>query len=130
MVLAKGDPLDRQGVEDAVLMGVHNPERVRVLLVDRIPGPNNRLLAKAAQIAGIYNPSVRGISYRYGIMIRRDCFPSRELVAHECAHTAQYERLGGISPFLRDYLRECLIIGYPGGPLEQEAIENAGRLTS
>jgi hypothetical protein len=36
----------------------------------------------------------------------------------------QYERLGGIRPFLKLYLYECLVTpGYPFGPLEQEAIQ-------
>jgi hypothetical protein len=43
-------------------------------------------------------------------------------------HTAQYERLGGIEPFLRQYLRECLTIGYPEAPLEQEAIATIASL--
>jgi hypothetical protein len=45
------------------------------------------------------------------------------LVVHELAHTAQYERLGGFHPFLSAYLGECLTVGYPNGPLEQEAKE-------
>jgi hypothetical protein len=34
----------------------------------------------------------------------------------------QYERFGGVLPFLRQYLTECLTVGYPEAPLEQEAI--------
>ena len=49
-------------------------------------------------------------------------------IAHELAHTEQYERLGGIEPFLRQYLSECLTIGYPAAPMEQEAIAAARRL--
>jgi len=44
------------------------------------------------------------------------------LVVHELAHTWQYERLGGLRPFLKQYLYECLVApGYPFGHLEQEA---------
>ena len=32
-----------------------------------------------------------------------------------------YERFGGFRPFLDQYLHECITIGYPGAPLEQEA---------
>jgi hypothetical protein len=42
-------------------------------------------------------------------------------------HTAQYERLGGIVPFLRKYLFECVTIGYPQAPMEQEAIRVAAQ---
>jgi hypothetical protein len=37
-------------------------------------------------------------------------------------HIAQYERLGGIRPFLECFLYESLVIGYPSAPMEQEAI--------
>jgi len=46
-------------------------------------------------------------------------------LVHELVHTGQYERLGGVRPFLERYLRECLTIGYPMGALEQEAIRIA-----
>jgi hypothetical protein len=65
---------------------------------------------------------------RYGIFVRSDCWGERALVAHELAHTAQYERLGGIRPFLRKYLQGCLTIGYPGAPLKQKAIVATSRL--
>ncbi len=68
------------------------------------------------------------MALRYGIFIRSDCWGEHGLVAHELAHTAQYERLGGIRPFLRQYLLECLTIGYPAAPMEQEAIAAASRL--
>jgi len=65
---------------------------------------------------------------QYGIFIRLDCWRDRALIAHELVHTAQYERLGGILPFLRQYLFECVTIGYPEAPMEQEAIAVAARV--
>ncbi len=65
---------------------------------------------------------------RHGIFIRSDCLRDRALIVHELAHTAQYERLGGILPFLRKYLFECLTTGYSEAPLEQEAISMADRV--
>ena len=50
------------------------------------------------------------------------------MVIHELGHTAQYERLGGFEPFLRRYLFECLTIGYPEAPMEQEVIELTARI--
>jgi hypothetical protein len=67
---------------------------------------------------------------RYGIFIRSDCRGNRALVVHELAHTAQYERLGGFEPFLRQYLFECLTIGYPEAPIEQDAVAIATRVCS
>ena len=73
-------------------------------------------------------PATRGLALQYGIFIRSDCWRERTLIAHELVHTAQYERLGGILPFLRKYLFECVTIGYPEAPLEQEAIIQSARL--
>jgi hypothetical protein len=61
------------------------------------------------------------LTLRHGIFIRADEWGDRRLVVHELAHTAQYERLGGFGPFLRQYLQECVTVGYPATPLEQEA---------
>jgi len=40
---------------------------------------------------------------------------------HELVHTHQYERLGGIEPYLRQYLTERQTFNYPNNPLEVEA---------
>ena len=37
-------------------------------------------------------------------------------------------RLGGFEPFLRRYLFECLTIGYPEAPMEQEVIALTARI--
>jgi predicted SprT family Zn-dependent metalloprotease len=45
------------------------------------------------------------------------------LIAHELVHVRQYERVGGIEPFLKEYVKEVVFPPeYPNGPLEQEAI--------
>jgi hypothetical protein len=69
-----------------------------------------------------------GLTLQYGIFVRGDCRQDRHLVVHELVHTAQYERLGGILRFLRDYLFECATLGYGEAPLEQEAVEVAARI--
>ena len=68
------------------------------------------------------SPLTAGLTLRYGIFIRSDCWGERRLVVHELAHTAQYERFGSFASFLGEYLRECITPpGYPFGALEQEA---------
>jgi hypothetical protein len=106
-------------------MGVQHPGRIRVLLVDEIKGPDHPLLQWAARKAGLIIASAAGITYRYGITIRKDCKGNRRLLAHECVHTGQYERFGSVHSFLSHYLRECILIGYPSAPLELEAIERS-----
>jgi len=73
-------------------------------------------------------PLAAGFTLRYGIFIRADRWGDRRLVVHELVHTAQFERLCGFDPFLRQYLSECLTIGYPDAPMEQEAVSTASRL--
>ena len=120
-ILRAGVPLDELQLTDARLMGVAQPERIRLLQVDQVPLPANHLLRWAAKRTKLMSVNTAGMALRYGIFIRSDCWQARRLIAHECVHTAQYERLGGIEAFLRLYLCECLEVGYPFGPLEQEA---------
>lgn len=102
-------------------MGVLHPERIRLLKVDRIPLPKSRLLQALGKLMGLTADTTTGLSVRYGIFIRSEFWGNRHLIAHECVHTGQYERLGGLRPFLSLYLRECLELGYLNSPLEREA---------
>jgi hypothetical protein len=127
-ILAEGEPLSTQQCEDAKAAGVSHPDRVRVLALPRIPMPEEPALRTAAEATGLISPHTGGMSLRYGIFVRADCAGDRALLVHELVHTAQYERLGGFPEFLSQYLLECLTIGYPAAPMEQEAILTAARI--
>ena len=127
-ILREGIPLVREELADAKALGVGEPERVRLLCLASVPTPDDLTLRAAAAAVQFLTPATRGLALRYGIFVRQDCWRDRRLVAHELVHTAQYERLGGIEPFLRQYLFECLTIGYPAAPMEQEAIKAVERL--
>lgn len=127
-ILREGVPLSEEETADACALGVRAPERVRLLCLASVPTPDDLTLRRAAAAVEFLTPATRGLALRYGIFIRADCWRERGLIAHELAHTGQYERLGGIEPFLRQYLGECLIIGYPAAPMEQAAIAAASRL--
>jgi hypothetical protein len=128
LILKEGAPLSAQGLSDAKLVGVANPEKIRLLKVSRVPMPAHPVLMQAAQETGLISPDTGGMAIRYGIFVRHDCWTDRSLIAHECVHTSQYERFGGIRQFLERYLRECVEIGYPGAPLEQEAVQGAAKI--
>ena len=121
-MLRIGVPLSEQEMNDARAIGVAEPERVRLLQLDCVPFPTDPMLKAAAVAIQFLTPATRGLTLRYGIFVRSDCWRDRALIAHELVHVMQYERFGGILPFLRQYLSECLTIGYPEAPLEQEAI--------
>jgi len=127
-ILKHGVPLTPALLADARRVGIRQPEKVRLRVMDEIPWPTHPQLRKAAELTGLISPLTSGLSLRYGIWIRADHWGERRLVVHELVHTWQYERLGGFSGFLQQYLQECLTIGYPEAPLEQEAIRIGNEL--
>lgn len=127
-ILRDGVPLSEQEIADARAVGVREPERVRLLQVDTIPVPTHPMLKAAYAAINLLTSAPRGLALQYGIFVRADCWRDRLLITHELAHTAQYQRLGGIVPFLRDYLSQCATISYREAPLEQEATAAAERV--
>ncbi len=127
-ILFSGTPLTPAQLSDARQIGVLHPERVRLLSVAEVPTPEHPLLRAAGDATGLMSPFTAGLTLRYGIYIRSDMIDDRLLIAHELVHTGQYERFGSVPAFLRQYLHECLTLGYPAAPMEQEAILGAERL--
>jgi hypothetical protein len=126
--LREGVPLSAQELIDAATIGVREPGRVRLLRVESVPFPEHPQLRAAAEAIQFLSPETRGLTLQYGIFVRWDCWRERPLIAHELVHTAQCERLGGILPFLQQYLVECLTIGYANAPMELEAATVAARV--
>ena len=83
--------------------------------------PLNWLLRCVGEKLGVVSGQTIGMALRYGILIREEHWGDRRLLIHELAHVAQYERLGGFREFLKQYLEECINLGYPLGDLELEA---------
>lgn len=127
-ICSRGQALSGAQIADARLVGVAEPERVRLLYVPEIPVPEHPALRAAADATLLISPFTGGLTLRYGIFIRSDCRFRRPMVVHELGHTAQYERLGGLESFLRQYLFQCLTIGYPDAPMEQEVISLTTRI--
>jgi hypothetical protein len=121
-ILTAGVALTPKQLLDAQLAGVKEPRKVRLMQVERIPMPADFILRHADRLVRLMSGDTAGITFGYGIYIRRDLWGDRELVVHELVHVGQYERLGSVEAFLRSYLEECCTHGYPNGPLEQEAI--------
>jgi hypothetical protein len=127
-ILRDGVPLSEEEISDARAVGVKEPERVRLLPIDAIPSPTHPVLQAACHATNLVPAVPRGLTLHYGVFVRSDCWRDRALIVHELAHTAQYERLGGIEPFLRQYLFECATVGYSASSMESEAITAAARL--
>jgi hypothetical protein len=127
IILCDGVPLSPAQATDAKNIGIAHPERVRLLKVTRIPMPEHPALRAATEATRLISVDTAGLTLRYGIFIRADCWGDRSLVFHELVHTLQYERLGGFQQFLQRYLDECIAIGYPAAPMEQEAVTTTER---
>jgi hypothetical protein len=128
IILRDGVPLSATQMSDAMRIGIINPDNVRLLRVVRIPMPEHPVLRAAADVTRLISSDTAGLTLRHGIFIRADCWGARPLVFHELVHTSQYERLGGFEQFLQRYLHECLTIGYPAAPMEQEAVTLTAKL--
>ena len=127
-ILREGVPLSHSEMTDATDIGVKNPDRVRLLRVEAIPSPSHPALKAACDAINFIPQSPRGLTLHYGVFVQSDYWRDRGLIVHELVHTAQYERLGGIEPFLRQYLVECTTLGYARSPVEKEAVATAARL--
>lgn len=121
-ILKHGVPLTRGQIADAERVGVQDPARIRMLVVDRIPLPEEEELAEAARHAQIITDASRGVAIGHGIIIRADSWQNRELLLHQLVHVAQCERSGGLESFVGEYLcdrRTCR--DFSAGSLEDEA---------
>lgn len=122
LILECGMPLSARATEDAIRVGVKEPSRVRVLVVDRIQLPEDKQLAEASRRVDIISESSRAIAIGYGIVVRADRWGDRELLVHQLVHVAQSERCGGLEPYVREYLgdrRDCP--EFTVGAFEEEA---------
>lgn len=117
-ILAEGRRLDREALAIADALRIADPEEIRVLVVTSIPLPAPPSLIKLAASLGfpLFEPA--GMALGRGVYLLQH---DSRILRHELVHVAQYQRLGGIGPFLHRYLAECLTVGYLDSPLEVEA---------
>lgn len=118
--LREGSPLGSRSLEIARSVGVLDPEKVRVQLVDALPHPDNTLLRVAALQAGLLGPDMAGLTLGYAIFIRHG-FLDYRMISHECRHVHQYEKCGGIEKSLPVYLAEVVSVGYAAASFEEDA---------
>lgn len=120
-ILQQGRELTTNQKIDAYLIGIKNIQQVRILEVEEMPLPQDTTLQQLGQAIGLLSGQAIGTAYGYGILIKKGYANNRQLIAHELVHTLQYERMGGLEPFLLQYIKECVEVGYPNGALEIEA---------
>ena len=104
-ITTSGVPLTNLELRIAHLVGVQQPERVRILEVREIPQPQDPDLRQAVAATGFIGPHTIGLTLGYGIYIVAGRSTNR-LVSHECRHVYQYEVAGSIRNFLPVYLEQ------------------------
>lgn len=121
-ILSEGIPLDLKDANYAKSIGIQQIERVRILKVNCIPLPVSEYWVSLGKRLGLPVFSPGGMALGWGIYL----LPGQERsLRHELVHVAQFERLGGIRPFMHQYVSQCLTHGYADAELEREACERS-----
>ena len=121
-VRGHGHPLGPTHAWDAHLAGVQDCARIRVLVVDRIPLPEDPKLAEAARRVRIITEDTRCMGLGHALIVRGDAWNDRELILHNLVHIAQGERAGGLEQWVHEYLGDRTNCpNFSIGSLEEEA---------
>jgi hypothetical protein len=121
VAIERGLPLQEPGLALALRVGVRQPERIRVSVVDRLPIPDDVILRSAAIQTGLLGPNMIGLTLGYAVLICRGHEARSRVLSHEFRHVHQYEVAGSIAGFLPRYLRQIVAYGYANAPLEIDA---------
>jgi len=127
--LDQGTALSPAALDDARAAGVRMPESIRVCAVPEIPQPGHPKIKQLAAEVGLITPQTIAITFGFGIFVRAERAHEREILVHECAHVAQYEKLG-VEGFLMQYVVQIFKNGYDNAPMEREAREVAMRIVN
>ncbi|HET7730751.1 MAG TPA: hypothetical protein VFK48_12025 [Usitatibacter sp.] len=119
--LRAGTPLPAPMAALARKVGVRDPSKVRVMVVEEIPLPDEPMLRRAARQVGIAPASAAGLTLGYAVLVRRGFEADARLMSHELRHVAQYEAMGGLRPFLSQHLVDLTVHGYENSPFEVDA---------
>lgn len=117
----QGVPLTAEQRRIAAAVGVRHPEEVRLLVVERIPLPDEPLLEAAAVKVGLSSSSAAGLTLGHAVIVRRGWERDLRILSHELRHVAQYEAAGGIPAFLATHLAHLARHGYRDSPYEVDA---------
>ncbi len=121
VILREGRVLSEEEFGWARQVGVDEPETVRVLPVPRVPTPGAPILKLMAGLSRVPVDSPTGMAVNRGIFLEASHATNPSLLVHELVHVAQFEKMGGIAAFLREYLTQCLRDGYWDSAMEEEA---------
>jgi hypothetical protein len=116
-----GVPLSPALTAIARKVGVRAPEKVRIIVLDDIPLPDDPVLKGAALSVGLSQGDAAGMTLGHTIFLRRGYENDLRVASHELRHVAQYEASGGIAGFLAVHLADLVAFGYEDSPFEVDA---------
>jgi len=119
-LLPKGRPLSPRETDFAIRIGVKEPDRVRIVVLDDFPLPSDPELRKEVERIGMGSKNEGGRTNGHVIMLKTWAAEDDSIISHELVHVAQQDRLGR-EPFIRRYMVEMEMMGYARSPLELEA---------
>jgi hypothetical protein len=119
--IARGTPLSDAQATLARQVGVRDPSKVRIRVVDELPAPQDPVLVAAAGRIGLMPQAASGMTLGYAVLLKRGAEKDARLLSHELRHVAQYEEKGGIRPFLTVHIPQLMQFGYEDSPFERDA---------
>ena len=119
-LLQQGRKLRSEEVNAARKLGVLDPDRVRIVVLETFPMPEDDELRGQAERYGMGSSFEGGRTFGYAIMLKPEYADYSNIIRHELAHVAQHDRMGR-NAFIRRYLVEMEMMGYSRSPLELEA---------
>lgn len=126
-LLPQGRPLSAQEIEVARKVGVENPSKIRVAVLEVFPMPADPELLVEAERYGLGSRFEGGRTSGYAIMLKPWVAEDKTVLTHELVHVGQHDRMGRTA-FLRRYLIEMELLGYARSPLELEAYAKQGHV--
>jgi hypothetical protein len=124
-LLPQGRPLTQPEKQRARALGVLDPGRVRVVVMDPFPLPQDPVLRTEARRYGLGSAFEGGRTVGHAILIKPRYRNNSTILSHELVHVSQIDRMGRRG-FLRRYLTEVEMLGHARAPLEMEAYEKQG----
>lgn len=118
---ARGMPLGSARLAIARQVGVREPRKIRIVVMDEIPLPDDPTLKGAALSVGLSQGDAAGMTLGYAVFLRRGYENDLRVLSHELRHVAQYEACGGIGGFLAVHLADLVAFGYEDSPFEVDA---------
>ncbi|PEN12908.1 hypothetical protein CRI94_12965 [Longibacter salinarum] len=116
-----GRALRQDEISIARSAGVSDVTNIRIIETEHVPFPNDPLLARLCRENGLLGDQTLGLTLDHSIYLKPSVQSDLEVLAHECCHVAQVERLGSLSAFVDQYIRQITVHGYRAAPLELEA---------